>query len=79
MRVRIPILTALPEANFFPYLMVAMQPNVRTPARQRNAKRAGYPVRHNQIKISTSAKQRTEYAQYLWGKLYLFLYLVNVS
>lgn len=60
MGVRISILTALPETNFYSYLMLARQPNVRTPARQRNAERVGYPVQHNQIKISASAKQIAE-------------------
>lgn len=60
MRVRISILTALPETNFSSYLMLAMQPNVRTPARQSNAERVGYPVQDNQIKISASAKQTAE-------------------
>lgn len=60
MRVRIPILTALPETNFSSCLMLAMQPNVRTPARQRNAKRAGCPTQQDQIKISASATQRAE-------------------
>lgn len=40
--------------------MLTMRPNVRTPARQRNAKRVGCAVQRNQIKISTSAKLRAE-------------------
>lgn len=55
-RVSIPVLTASPETNFSSCLMLAMQPNVRTPARQGKAERGGCPVQHHQIKISAVAK-----------------------
>lgn len=66
--------------NFSSCLILTMRPNVRMPARQRNAKRAGCSVQHHQIKISTLAKWRTEEcAHNLQGKPYLFSHCFNLS
>ena len=82
------VLTALPETSVSSYLMLAIQPNVRTPARRTTAERAGRAVQHRLRLVPQPNRDQNKILRlfggnficsHIWWMSVSFLWYINFS